>query len=238
MNALGTPDVVLITSRVLRMDPRNALELIDVPATEETIAEAAAEASPTAASAALLHGLVTRRPIARANDRVALVAAMQLMGQHGWDVELGEDAHDLVAGVRSGELSRGDVERWLAARSRPARPSRRQRVTKRAAVVVLAAALVASVAFLAVDHKTNRHQVAALDHRVSTLQNQVHALRMRAMRLQMRHQLESVVTYVAADDFGTFYVPNGRCAPHQPGAGTICVPSSTFVIRKLPHTNP
>jgi Clp amino terminal domain, pathogenicity island component len=139
MIALGVADLVLIAGRVLGADTAGVLDLLDVAAAEAALADAgpaggagpavvgAPKRRPRAAgyvapsAAALLHALVTRRPLRRGNDEVALVAMLQFLAVNGWDVDLDppEATRTLLIDVGTGVLDPYDVCIWLTPRLRP-----------------------------------------------------------------------------------------------------------------------
>ncbi len=122
MRPIDLGDLVLIASRVLGVDTATVLDLIDLDAAEAALAEAA-EAAPEPAeqAAALLHGLLERRPFARGNPRVAVVASLQLLATLGCELDA-EPPYALPALVRritGGRGSRKETASWLAGRLRP-----------------------------------------------------------------------------------------------------------------------
>jgi prophage maintenance system killer protein len=115
-------DLVLIASRVLGVDTATVLDLLDLDAADAALAEAA-EAAPDAAeqAAALLHELLERRPFARGNQRVAVVATLQLLATAGFELDA-EPAYALpalVGRISGGSGSREETASWLADRLRP-----------------------------------------------------------------------------------------------------------------------
>jgi prophage maintenance system killer protein len=119
---LDLGDLVLIAGRVLDFDTRTVLGLIDLDAAEAALAEAAeAPPEPTEQAAALLCALLARRPFARGNRRVAVVATLQLLATAGLEVDpepLGA-LPALVTRITAGTAGRAETAAWLADRLRP-----------------------------------------------------------------------------------------------------------------------
>jgi prophage maintenance system killer protein len=119
---LDLGDLVLIAGRVLDFDTRTVLGLIDLDAAEAALAEAAeAPPEPTEQAAALLCALLARRPFARGNRRVAVVATLQLLVTAGLEVDpepLGA-LPALVTRITAGTAGRAETAAWLADRLRP-----------------------------------------------------------------------------------------------------------------------
>ncbi len=122
MRPLDLGDLVLIAGRVLDFDTRTVLGLIDLDAAEAALAEAAeAPPEPTEQAAALLCVLLARRPFARGNRRVAVVATLQLLATAGLEVDpepLGA-LPALVTRITAGTAGRAETAAWLADRLRP-----------------------------------------------------------------------------------------------------------------------
>ncbi len=122
MRPIDLGDLVLIASHVRGVDTATVLDLIDLDAAEAALAEAA-EAAPEPAeqAAALLCGLLEQRPFARGNQRVAVVAALQLLATAGLelDAEPPYALPALVARITGGRGSREEAASWLAGRLRP-----------------------------------------------------------------------------------------------------------------------
>ena len=121
MIAFGISDLVLAASRTLGLGTEATLDLLDVAAAEAALADASAVTradDPAAAAAALLHALVLRRPFRRGNDRVALVAAVQLLAMHGWRASLDPPAAttSIIAGIAAGEIDAAEIRGWLLPR--------------------------------------------------------------------------------------------------------------------------
>jgi prophage maintenance system killer protein len=120
VTAFELPDLVVAASGALGLDTDATLDLLDIAAAEAALAEAKAVAAgdDAAAAAALLYALVLRRPFCRGNDRVALVATMQLLAVHGYRANLDPPAAttSIIAGVSSGEVDAAELRKWLMAR--------------------------------------------------------------------------------------------------------------------------
>ena len=124
MSRLEVADLVVIAARALDLEPAAALELLDVQAAEAALADAQrwCDRDPVqVGAAALLVGLVRHRPLARGNQQVALLATLQFLALHGWDLDLDPPvaARDLVDGLAAGTVDPPQVEAWVAARLRP-----------------------------------------------------------------------------------------------------------------------
>ena len=119
MTAFEVCDLVVAASRTLDLGTGATLDLLDLAAAEAALAEAAAGAlaagghpaggdpvaeDPAAAAAALLCALVLRHPFRRGNDRIALVAALQLLAMHGCRANLDppEATMSIIAGITAG----------------------------------------------------------------------------------------------------------------------------------------
>jgi prophage maintenance system killer protein len=121
MTGFEVCDLVVAASRTLDLSTGATLDLLDLAAAEAAIAEAGALAAgddPAAAAAALLCALVRRRPFRRGNDRVALVAALQLLAMHGWRANLDPPGATMwiIAGITAGEAGAPEVRNWLLPR--------------------------------------------------------------------------------------------------------------------------
>jgi prophage maintenance system killer protein len=124
MSRLEVADLVVIAARALDLEPAAALELLDVEAAEAALADARrwCDRDPVeAGAAALLVGLLRHRPLARGNQQVALLATLQFLALHGWDLDLDPPAaaRELVDGLAAGTVGPPQVEAWVAARLRP-----------------------------------------------------------------------------------------------------------------------
>ena len=124
MSRLEVADLVVIAARTLELEPAAALELIDLEAAEAALADARrwCDRDPVeVGAAALLVGLVRHRPLARGNQQVALLATLQFLALHGWDLDLDPPAaaRDLVDGLAAGTVGPQEVQAWMAARLRP-----------------------------------------------------------------------------------------------------------------------
>jgi prophage maintenance system killer protein len=124
MSRLEVADLVVIAARALELEPADALELIDLEAAEAALADARrwCDRDPVEAGAtAVLVGLVRHRPLARGNQQVALLATLQFLALHGWDLDLDPPAaaRELVDGLTAGTVGPPQVTAWVAARLRP-----------------------------------------------------------------------------------------------------------------------
>jgi prophage maintenance system killer protein len=124
MSRLEVADLVVIAARTLELEPAAALELIDLEAAEAALADARrwCDRDPVeVGAAALLVGLVRHQPLARGNQQVALLATLQFLALHGWDLDLDPPAaaRDLVDGLAAGTVGQPQVAAWVAARLRP-----------------------------------------------------------------------------------------------------------------------
>jgi prophage maintenance system killer protein len=134
---LTLPDLILIAGRVLDLDTDAVLGITDFAAAEAAVA-AAAEAGADAPeqAAALLCELLQRRPFARGNQRVAVVAALQQLATCGYDLDPGppQALPALVARIGAGTAGQAEAAAWLADRLLP-RPSKEfgmfERLTRR-----------------------------------------------------------------------------------------------------------
>ena len=124
MIALEVADLVLIASRMLGLDTSQVLDLVDVAAAENALAEAqpgSEPADPAIRAAALLHALALQRPLRRGNQQVALAAMLQFLAINGWDLDpapVGPVAA-MVAGLAAGTVNTRDAAALLAPRLRP-----------------------------------------------------------------------------------------------------------------------
>jgi hypothetical protein len=123
MTGFEVCDLVVAASRTLDLDTGATLDLLDLAAAEAALAEARAGAlaagdNPAAAAAALLCALVLRRPFRRGNDRIALVAALQLLAMHGCRANLDppEATMSIIAGITAGQVGAPEVRNWLLPR--------------------------------------------------------------------------------------------------------------------------
>lgn len=134
---MSTPDVadlIVIAARVLDIDTREALDLIDLPAAEAALAEAQnRHGEPVEqVAAALLTALIRQRPLPRDNRQVALLATLQYLGRQGLglDPQPATAARDLIAGITTGTLAESAVTAWIAVRLRP-QPGKEAGIMKR-----------------------------------------------------------------------------------------------------------
>jgi prophage maintenance system killer protein len=119
--AFEISDLVVAASQTLGLGTDATLDLLDLAAADAALAETRALAAgddPAAAAAGLLHVLVLRRPFRRGNDRVALVAALQLLAMHGWRANLDPPGATMwiIAGITAGEVDAPEIRNWLLPR--------------------------------------------------------------------------------------------------------------------------
>ena len=124
MIALEVTDLILIASRTLGLDTGQVLDLIDVAAAEDALAEAqpgSGSAGPALRAAALLHALIRQRPLRHGNQQVALAAMLQFLAINGWDLDPDPPGPvaAMVAGLAAGTVSTRDAAALLAPRLRP-----------------------------------------------------------------------------------------------------------------------
>jgi prophage maintenance system killer protein len=122
--ALEVADLVLIASRTLGLDTSQVLDLVDVAAAENALAEAqpgSESADPALRAAALLHALARQRPLRRGNQQVALAAMLQFLAINGWDMDPDPPGPvaAMVAGLAAGTAGTRDAAALLAPRLRP-----------------------------------------------------------------------------------------------------------------------
>jgi prophage maintenance system killer protein len=122
--ALEVADLVLIASRTLGLDTGQVLDLVDVAAAENALAEAqpgSGSADPALSAAALLHALARQRPLRRGNQQVALAAMLQFLAINGWDMDPDPPGPvaAMVAGLAVGTAGTRDAAALLASRLRP-----------------------------------------------------------------------------------------------------------------------
>jgi prophage maintenance system killer protein len=116
--------LVLIASRTLGLDTGQVLDLVDVAAAENALAEAqpgSGSADPALRAAALLHALARQRPLRRGNQQVALAAMLQFLAINGWDMDPNPPGPvaAMVAGLTAGTAGTRDAAALLASRLRP-----------------------------------------------------------------------------------------------------------------------
>ena len=124
MIALEVANLVLIASRTLGLDTGQVLDLVDVAAAEDALAEAqpgSESADPALRAAALLHALARQRPLRRGNQQVALAAMLQFLAINGWDMDPAPPGPvaAMVAGLTAGTAGTRDAAALLAPRLRP-----------------------------------------------------------------------------------------------------------------------
>jgi prophage maintenance system killer protein len=122
--ALEVADLVLIASRTLGLDTSQVIDLVDVAAAENALAEAQPDsesAGPALRAAALLHALARQRPLRRGNQQVALAAMLQFLAINGWDMDPDPPGPvaAMVAGLAAGTAGTSDAAALLAPRLRP-----------------------------------------------------------------------------------------------------------------------
>jgi prophage maintenance system killer protein len=122
--ALEVADLVLIASRTLGLDTGQVLDLVDVAAAENALAEAQPgreSADPALRAAALLHALARQRPLRRGNQQVALAATLQFLAINGWDMDPDPPGPvaAMVAGLAVGTVGTREAAALLAPRLRP-----------------------------------------------------------------------------------------------------------------------
>ncbi len=124
MIELEVADLVLIASRTLGLSTGQVLDLVDVAAAENALAEAqpgSGSAGPALRAAALLHALARQRPLRRGNQQVALAAMLQFLAINGWDMDPDPPGPVavLVTGLAAGTVGTRDAVALLAPRLRP-----------------------------------------------------------------------------------------------------------------------
>jgi len=87
---LGLHDVLAVAAHVLRRDSASVVRQTALDAVEQTLAEVrdAAYDDPALAAAALLSGLVRRRPFPALNRTIAVACTLQLLALNGCDLRL------------------------------------------------------------------------------------------------------------------------------------------------------
>ena len=129
MTFADEPAVFLaVAADVLDRPVEEVLDLVDLDVLHSVFADAREAATsaggfanPVRASlhrqaAALLTGLVLRRPLRRDNDAVAVATTLQFLASNGFSVDLGpaEAAAAVVARIAAGEHSLESVADWIA----------------------------------------------------------------------------------------------------------------------------
>jgi len=139
---------VLIAGRALGLDSDAVLDLLDLEAADAALAAARLDAETGAAqgperaahpaehaAAVLLVGLVRRRPMARGNGPVALLAVAQLLALNGLRVDLDpEGTTDLLTEVAAGRMGASEVRGWIVASLCPPEAARGKQARLRRAV--------------------------------------------------------------------------------------------------------
>lgn len=131
MIALEVADLVLIASRTLGLDTGQILNMVDVAAAENALAEAQPGSEfgdPALRAAALLHALARQRPLRRGNQQVALAAMLQFLAINGWDMDPDPPGPvaAMVAGLAVGTVGASDAAALLAPRLRPSDQHKRR----------------------------------------------------------------------------------------------------------------
>jgi ATP-dependent Clp protease ATP-binding subunit ClpC len=118
MRPLEVPDLVVVATRVLELDPDEVLELIDLDVAARAVRMAHCDGPPEEAAARLLRALLHHRPLAERNAEVAVVATLQLLALNGRELVIDRPAalRDLVQGLAAGSLSQRDAASWIGAR--------------------------------------------------------------------------------------------------------------------------
>jgi ATP-dependent Clp protease ATP-binding subunit ClpC len=116
---IEVPDLVVVATRVLELDPAEVLELIDLDVAARAVRMARCDGPPEEAAARLLRALLHHRPLAQRNAEVAVVATLQLLALNGRELVIDRPAalRDLVQGLSAGSLSQRDAALWIGARS-------------------------------------------------------------------------------------------------------------------------
>jgi prophage maintenance system killer protein len=132
VSPLTLADLVLVAGRVLDLDTGEVLAITDLAAAEAALATTAAATGAADQAAALLCELLWRRPFARGNQRVAVVATLQQLATHGYELDPAppEALPALVARIAAGTTDRVEVAAWLADRLLP-RPSKESSMFER-----------------------------------------------------------------------------------------------------------
>jgi hypothetical protein len=136
MTSLDLPGLILVAARTLDLDQRAVLELADLDAAENVVAEARSCREPEEAAAQLLYGLVRLRVFGPRSAEVALVAALQVLALNGRDPgDLGpaEAVRELLAGIPSGHVGTAHLVAWLGGHTRQAAAHRKGRLPWRLA---------------------------------------------------------------------------------------------------------
>ncbi|MEP7026816.1 MAG: Clp protease N-terminal domain-containing protein [Actinomycetota bacterium] len=123
MISLNAADLVVIASGALGISTAAALDLLDVAACETALAQAddGASGEPAMAAATLLDALVRHHPFRRANDLIAMTAAVQLLSVNGWQSDLDPPGNTraALASLAAGDLDPAGLAAWLAPRLSP-----------------------------------------------------------------------------------------------------------------------
>jgi hypothetical protein len=120
MIPLDIADLVVIASGALGIDTDAALDLLDLAAAGEALADAqhSAGADPAVAAATLLNALVRHRPFRTGNDLIAVAATVQLLAVNGWQADLDPpgEARAILGRLAAGDLAAADLAAWLSPR--------------------------------------------------------------------------------------------------------------------------
>jgi prophage maintenance system killer protein len=140
VRTLDLADLVVIAGRALELESDAVLELLDLEAADAALAASRAEAGtsadrPERVAAVLLVELVRRRPLARGNGPVALLALAQLLALNDLQIELDpEGTTELLNEVAAGVMGQAEVRGWLMARrTRPEAALGKEAIIRRAA---------------------------------------------------------------------------------------------------------
>src|SRR5450432_1624599 len=131
MIPLDAADLVVIAGGALGIDTDTALGLLDVAACERALTQAqqgtagcGGSDEPAVATAVLLDALIRHRPFAKANDLVAVAAAVQLLSLSGWQADLDPpgETRAMLSRLAARDLSPGQLADWLSPRLTPLPP--------------------------------------------------------------------------------------------------------------------
>jgi prophage maintenance system killer protein len=137
MRVLETTDVLAIAAEVLGCSAVAVVDTTDIDAVDRAVEQAAHAAADdedsVAVATALLSGLVRRRPFARSNRRIAVLAAVQSALLNGCDLELPPvgELDELLDAVTAGTVSDDELARRLRGRSRRGNPRLEVRMFER-----------------------------------------------------------------------------------------------------------
>lgn len=115
MIRFAVADLVVVAAEALGLDADVVLDVIDLDAAAQALADPVPTPDdPDARAAALLHGLLEHRPLPRGNRRVAVLATAQFLAVNGWQVDL-EPAEELLRVLRTA-CGPADLAAWLRPR--------------------------------------------------------------------------------------------------------------------------